>query len=179
MPKYIVLLRGINVSGQKKIKMAELRSHLAELEYSEVETYIQSGNIILKSDIHEKNEIQKSIKSLITDKYGFDVEVFVKTPADLQYVLENNPFINERNLDIERIYYTFLEKEPDITNVQKLAEYSFPPEEYILDGVNLFFYSPDGYGRAKMNNNFFENKLKVFATTRNWKTVKKLYDMTL
>jgi len=179
MPKYIVLLRGINVSGQKKIKMAELREHLAELEYSNVETYIQSGNIILKTDIHEKNEIQKSINYLITDKYGFNVEVFVKTPADLQHVLDNNPFINERNLDIERIYYTFLEKEPDITNVQKLAEYSFPPEEYILDGVNLYFYSPDGYGRAKMNNNFFENKLKVFATTRNWKTVKKLYDMTL
>ena len=78
---------------------------------------------------------------------------------------------------MSKIYLTFLNREPDADCIAELAEADYSPEEYIVEGANIFFYAAHGYGKAKMNNNFFETKLKVSATTRNWKTVMKLAEM--
>jgi uncharacterized protein (DUF1697 family) len=177
MNKYIAILRGINVSGQKKIKMADLKSHLSELNFKNIQTYIQSGNIIFEYESDDIIFLEDAIKSKINEKYGFEVPTIVITQNEIEYVLANNPFINEQGKDPERIYVTFLSDFPSITNIEKLENFNYSPEEYILDGKIIYFFSPHGYGKAKMNNNFFENKLKVEATTRNWKTVNKLFEM--
>ena len=177
METYIALLRGINVSGQKKIKMVELRAHLAELPLQNIRTYVQSGNVIFQSKKTDTAHLAKQVEEKILEKYGFEVVVLIKTVDDLVNVLENNPFLNERQEDTSRLFVTFLSEPPDPIKLEKLKEVIYHPEEYILSGKDIYFFSPRGYGKAKMNNNFFENKLKVSATTRNWKTVNTLVEL--
>lgn len=176
MKTYIALLRGINVSGQKMIKMAELKTHFEALNFHEVQTYIQSGNVVFKSADTMPTSLEHSISEMIRKVYGFEVAVLVRRPEDLRHILDNNPFL-QRGEDPERLYVTFLATSPTTAQVEKLKEYDYSPEAYALDGTTLYFFAPNGYGRAKMNNNFFESKLKVACTTRNWKTVQVLLDM--
>ena len=177
MKTYIAILRGINVSGQKKIKMADLKSLMEELNFGNVRTYIQSGNVVFECDECPAKELEKSIEEKIAGHYGFQVPTMVKTPDELEYVLHHNPFFNDPDKDPKRFYVTFLDEVPAPELVEKLKGIDYHPEAYVLDGKNIYFFSPAAYGRAKMNNNFFENKLKVAATTRNWNTVMKLVEM--
>lgn len=177
MKTYIALLRGINVSGQKKIKMADLKSHLEELYFKNIQTYIQSGNVVFEFEDKPPEELEKAILEKIKEKYAFEVPVLLKTPADLAHILTHNPFLNGRNEDITKLFVTFLFEKPASEKVEKLKEVNYSPEEYVVEEKDIYFFSPNGYGRAKMNNSFFEKKLKVFATTRNWKTVNKLKEM--
>ena len=178
METYIAILRGINVSGQKKIKMADLKVHLEELNFKNVRTYIQSGNVIFEHEATNPEGLENEIEKKISEKYGFQLPTIIKIPSELEYVLNNNPFLNDPNKAANRLYVTFLSAIPSSINIGKLKNTDHSPEEYILDGKNIYFFSPNGYGKAKMNNNFFENKLKVTATTRNWKTVNKLLEIS-
>ena len=92
-------------------------------------------------------------------------------------VRDNNPFLKDPAKDIEKFYVSFLNGEPLSEQIEKLKTFDYSPEKYHLSNTTIYIYAANGYGRAKMNNNFFESKLKVFATTRNWKTVNKLVDM--
>jgi len=177
MKTYIALLRGINVSGQKKIKMAELKTHLEELNYKNVRTYIQSGNVIFEHEAGKPQHLEKEIEKIIVEKYGFEVPTIVKSPSELEYVLKHNPFLNDPGKDIKRMYVTFLSAVPSAAYIGQLDNINHSPEEFILEGQHIWFYSPDSYSNAKMNNNFFEGKLKVHATTRNWRTVNKLLEI--
>jgi uncharacterized protein (DUF1697 family) len=178
MKTYIAILRGINVSDQKKIKMADLRALLDEIGFKEVQTYIQSGNIVFQYPETSESDLEKIIEEKIQSHYDFHVPTMVRTPEAFQYVINHNPFLQDPEKDIKRQYITFLAEQPAEENIEALKEVDHDPEEYIIDGRVIFFFSPNGYGRAKMNNNFFEKKLKVKATTRNWKTVNKLLEMT-
>jgi len=177
MTKFIALLRGINVSGQKKIKMPDLKLLFEELRFDNVETYIQSGNVIFSSIEKSSEKLEQKISSAIKKKFGFDVQVIVLTPEEIEYVLKNNPFIKKKK-DSEKLYVTFLAKSPSDENIKKLNATDYSPEEYIIDGSYIYLFVPNGYGKAKLNNNLFENKLKVFGTTRNLKTIKALFELT-
>jgi uncharacterized protein (DUF1697 family) len=175
---YIALLRGINVSGQKKIKMADLKIHFEALGYDQVQTYIQSGNVVFSAEPTDQKMVAGQIREQIKSVYGFDVPVMVKSLKEFTGVVKHNPFTDERYHQDQQIYVTFLGEAPTAENLQRLEDISYPNEEYQVDGTTIYFFSSQGYGRAKMNNNFFENKLKVTATTRNWKTVNQLIKMT-
>lgn len=172
MDTYITILRGINVSGQKKIKMADLQELFESLGFQNVRTYIQSGNVIFRSKESPQNMV-KLIEEKIMDVYGWEVPVIIRNSEELKKISKSNPFI-KKGKDEDRLYVTFLGVKPAAENLKNLDGVDYSPEKYILEGTNIYFYAPNGYGRAKMNNNFFENKLKVKATTRNWKTVNKL-----
>jgi len=177
MPNYIALLRGINVSGQKKIKMADLRSHLSDLGLSGVQTYIQSGNITFKSPAMPEEDLAATIRKKIMKAYGFEVPTLVISAATFQKIAAANPFTEAAGTDPARMLITFLEKVPGAEATGVFAQMNFPNEHFQLIGKAVYLYCPNGYGRAKLNNNFIERKLNVPATTRNWKTVLKLLDM--
>jgi uncharacterized protein (DUF1697 family) len=177
MTKFIALLRGINVSGQKKIKMSDLKALFEVIELQDVETYIQSGNVIFSSKEKSSEKLEQKISSAIKRKFGFEVHVMILTPEEIEYVLKNNSFIKKRK-DSEKLYVTFLTKSPSDENIKKLYATDYSPEEYIIDGSFIYLFVPNGYGKAKLNNNLFENKLKVFGTTRNLKTIKALFELT-
>ena len=177
MKTYIALLRGINVSGQKKIKMAELKTLFEALLFTDVQTYIQSGNVIFMHDNAHPEGLERSIRQKILEKYGFEVAVTVLSPSELRGAIAGNPFLKDPSIDLKRIYVTFLASRPLPEHIETLGSLDYSPEAYMLDGKVLYFFSPHGYGKAKLNNNYIENKLKLSATTRNWKTVNTLMEM--
>ena len=177
MKTYIALLRGINVSGQKKIRMADLKAHLEELGWEGIHTYIQSGNIVFRSTDGNPGQLAQAIKQKLQDKYGFEVPTLVLDPQELMNIIKNNPFTRDPGTTEDRLYVTFLFNLPRADLTRKLQELKQNNEQFIHDDKIIFLYYPEGYGRAVMNNNAFEKALQVEATTRNWKTINKLYEM--
>ncbi|KAA1243881.1 DUF1697 domain-containing protein [Aquimarina sp. RZ0] len=180
MKTYIALLRGINVSGQKKIKMADLRAMLENLGYASVITYIQSGNVIFKSNEETTTSLESVIKNEILNHFGYDVPVLVMTPAYLQSLYNENPFIERlKNNEIEekKMYFTMLSEVPNSKMTDQIAIHRSEGEAYFIEGKVVYFYASNGYGKTKLSNNLFEKKLKCTATTRNLKTVLKLLEL--
>lgn len=174
MNTYIILLRGINVSGKNIIKMSVLKQLLTDEGFGNVVTYIQSGNIVAESPLN-KAEVQHKIRELISGHFGWDISVFVLTPQQVQDALDHNPFPGTAAPN--RVFVTFLDKEPDAGATARLSRMDFGGDLYeIVNGV-LYFHLPGGMAQSKMNNNFFEKKLKVTATGRNLNTVRKMIEL--
>jgi uncharacterized protein (DUF1697 family) len=177
MSAYISLIRGINVSGQKKIKMDELRKLYEDLNFKNVRSYIQSGNILFDDKSKNQNELAKKIEKKISEHFGYDVSLFVLTPDELKDIRNKNPFVNRKDVDLSRLYVTVLLDKPDNNLTKKINSADYHPDEFIITDKTIYLYCPVSYGNSKLSNNFFENKLKVIATTRNWNTVNELIKM--
>ena len=175
---YIALLRGINVSGQKIIKMELLRKMVENLKFENVKTYIQSGNILFQSSISSVSEIEKIIKDGIHDAFNFDVHVKVLTPKELNQSLEMNSFLKDNSLDLKQHYFAFLDQIPLAENWEILENMDLGGEKLELNQNVLFVHYGNGAGKSKVSNNLIENKLKVKSTMRNLNTVRKLVEMT-
>lgn len=170
--QYISFLRGINVSGQKKIKMLALREYLAECGFADVVTYIQSGNLALRVDA-DASSLESSLKACIEQHTGWDVPVVVRTKDEMKEILANIPFKGKKYL-LERIYFALLHEQPSDSSLTQFNEVAFPPEEFQVIGKTVYLYSPNGAGKSKLTNNFIERKLGVSATTRNLNTMQKM-----
>jgi len=179
MNTYISLLRGINVSGHNKIKMAALRSLYESLGFSDVRSYLQSGNVVFTSAETDRSAIARSIEAAIADAYGYAVTIFVLGAADLEQVFTGNPFLAGRSEDPARLHVTFLADSPSPEMLDNLVPPANASDEFHIDGAYVYLFCPNGYGRTKLSNAFFERKLKVAATTRSWKTVTALHDMVV
>ena len=174
MKTYVVLLRGINVGGHKKTPMAELRELLTKTGFENVRTYIQSGNIILQS-LDDKTKIESKIKDAIQSHFGFDVPVIALTRANLERIFDACPFSE----DIKATsYFVLLSETPNQKLVDEVMKISYDNEEFQIIDDCIYFYSSVGYGNAKFNMNLFEKKLKIRATSRNFKTMVKLIAMS-
>ncbi len=178
MQRYISMLRGINVSGQKKIKMDALRALYAALQFNNVKSYIQSGNVIFESDESDTSSLARQIEAKIEQTFGFFVPIMIRTPQRFHDLLENNPFLSERNEEIKQLYVTFLDESPPIDALDALVQFATKAEEFHLAGKEIYIFYPNGTGRSKLSNNLIERKLGVTATTRNWRTVNKLYELS-
>jgi len=172
--KYIALLRGINVGSHKRILMADLRALLTKAGFENVETYIQSGNIVL---ISKKNpvEIEKIVKTEIHNTYGFEVPVVVRNADEWNALFDQNPYPVQEMLD--RIYVTFLHELPDADRMAVFEEMSFDGDVFKRVDKHIFLCFKTKTSNSKLTNNLIESKLKVKATSRNWKTVLKLKEM--
>lgn len=176
MKRYIALLRGINVSGQKKIKMADLKQTLENSGLQNVKTYIQSGNIVFDSEITETDMLQEKIHNAILNDFAFEVPVLVKISSQLEMILTANPFADE--VEENRLYFVLLKNPPVQSLVDEFNEVNFVNEDFSITNACVYLCCKNGYGNAKLNNNLVERKLKVQATTRNLKTMQKLIEMT-
>ena len=178
MKTYIAFLRGINVSGKNKVSMAELKELLVDQELKEVETYIQSGNVVFKSELNNNKELEKQIKAAILRHFEFNVPVIVKTVDQVKEILNQNPFkTNDENLRKQN-YYVLLNEQPKQEAVEKFKLENFVNEEFYITGNCVYLKCHAGYGKAKLNNNLVERKLKVEATTRNYRTMSKLLELS-
>ncbi|PHK27636.1 hypothetical protein VF13_41370 [Nostoc linckia z16] len=179
MNSYVALLRGINVSGQKIIKMENLRNAMESRGFQDVKTYIQSGNIVFKSD-KPKNTLQFEIADLIVKEYGFEVSVFVLDREEMYFAVENNPFSQAAEPEpagVKKLYITFLEGTPEPANFEKLINGPIGEDKVDLKGNVLYFLLKNSAADSKLSNNYIESKLKLKATTRNWNTTLKLLEM--
>jgi uncharacterized protein (DUF1697 family) len=173
---YISMLRGINVGGHKKVKMVELKSLYESLGFNDVKTYIQSGNIIFKTNnkCDSSSELIKKIELTIKEVYGFEVHVFIRSISELERIINNNPFIE---LDTSKLHITFLSDHPTNIHIKEINKVKNETEKYFFSDKEIYLFLPKGYGRTKLSNDFFEKKLSVNATTRNWRTINNLLNI--
>jgi uncharacterized protein (DUF1697 family) len=177
MNTYILLLRGINVGGHKKIKMAEFKTALEKLKFKEVQTYIQSGNVIFKHAEENLKTLTEIIESTIIKKYNFETKALVIGAKEFIKIFINNPYLPEKENELEKLYCTLLLSVPEESKIALLKEVDSPQDEFIFGLDCIYFLYHNGYGKAKISNPLVESKLKVSATTRNWKTITKLVEM--
>jgi uncharacterized protein (DUF1697 family) len=177
--KIVSLLRGINVSGQKIIRMADLRALYEGLGLGQVATYIQSGNVVFESSETDRDFLQKKIQDGISDAYGFTVPVELRSHQELMDVVADCPFGEvDPAVDGAKVAVVFLSAEPSAAQVATLGKYVNPPDELVHRGREIYLRCPGGFGKTKLTNTLLEKKLGVAATSRNWRSVRKLCEMS-
>ncbi len=177
MTTSISLLRGINAGGQKKIKMGDLVSLYEALGLKNVRTYVQSGNMLFDTAEGSGQKLSRKIEEKIQQAFGFSVAVLIRTADELQRIAKTNPFLKKGKTDITKLHVTLLSGEPNKAALKQLETIATGDDAFVIAGKEIYLYCPNGYGRTKLSNAFFEKKLKVAATTRNWNTVTALLDM--
>ena len=172
------MLRGINVSGHKMIKMEALRASFDALRFRNVETYVQSGNVVFDAANGSVATLSKKIERTILADFGFSVPVFLRTANELEEIVKRNPFLTDSAIDHSKLHITFLSDAASKTAVEELQSLAMKPEQFRIIGREIYLYCPNGYGRTRLSNTAIEKKLSLGATTRNWKTVNTLLAMT-
>ena len=172
--RYIAMLRGINVSGHKMIKMEHLRACFERLGFRNVVTYVQSGNVIFEAEGDASTSFSAKIGSRILRDFGFPVPVLLKTSKDMERIVRDNPLANQKGIDNSKLHVTFLSATAPKSAGQTLEPLATKPEQFHVSGCEVYLYCPNGYGRTKLSNTAIEKKLGVEATTRNWKSVNAL-----
>ncbi|MDH6358138.1 DUF1697 domain-containing protein [Parabacteroides sp. PF5-9] len=175
MNRYIVFLRGINVGGNATISMATLKHLLTNEGYSQVDTYLNSGNVILETK-KSKEDTEKHLQQLIEQQWGLTVAVFVKSKEDLEFILANNPFDSETESDnSKRMVVMFHETISSGRGMVILKDEKEDADYYLKDNL-IYIYYKVGVGRAKVTNPTIKQLLKRPSTSRNWNTMTKIVD---
>jgi len=175
---YAALLRGINVGGNKKVPMADLRAVLTGLGLGEVRTLLQSGNAVFTSE-EDTDRLTAVIEAALADRFGFPVRVMVRSASELRAAADANPFPDPAS-DPAKYTVTFLSGRADPERLDAIDPASCAPDEYRLGdgGRELYGHFPNGLGRSKLSPLLDKRRLGVEATTRNWNTVTRLVEMT-
>ena len=173
MKKYVLLLRGINVGGKNKITMKELKDILQTFPVTEIETYIQSGNVVLTSNEELNDDFQNKVAKAISRVKGFEPRVFVIESNKFLTALTNNPFAEANEKDL---HFYFLNNNPIRADLDSFEKIKQSTEDYNLTDAVFYLYAPEGIGRSKLATNV-ERHLKVPVTARNWRTVKKIQEL--
>jgi len=163
------------MTGHNSIKMTELSEMYRDIGFIDVETYIASGNVIFGNDDELKiPELSLKIEKMIFEKFSYNIPVLIRTPEELRGVIYSNPFREEKNLDLAKMAVIFLYKKTSEAEIQRIADIDYPPDKFKVIGSEIFIYCPNGFGRTKLYTNFFEKKMGVIGTARNWKTINTL-----
>lgn len=175
--KYVALLRGINVAGQKSIKMADLKKLFEDLKFKNIETYIQSGNVVFSYHEWQTGPMVTAIEKAIQKKFGFEVDVVVRTEKDWPKILKGNPYTAEAKKEPKFLHVVALEAKPKAPKLDELETYCQNGEKFTLKGSELYVYYGAGAGKSKLVLGVIEKKLGTSGTARNWLTMQTLAEM--
>ena len=175
MSKRILLLRGINLGPNRRVAMPKLRETLTAAGMKDVQTYVQSGNVVVSSR-KSPDKLARETERAIADEFGFDVDVVVRTRDELAAVVKRNP-LGDVVDNPKRYQVSFLTQEPDQQVVHELAELAHESERLVANGRELYAWHPEGVARSKLWAALAGKKLGVTATARNWTTVTTLLEM--
>jgi uncharacterized protein (DUF1697 family) len=173
MIRYVAFLRGINVSGQKLIKMEALRQYFELPGFKNIVSYIQSGNVLFDSKETDEAKLLAKIEKQLAKQLGYEVPVVLRSVAEMKEVIGGNPFKDEPADSVRKLYVHFLSGAPDKAQHSCLDSYKSDQEEIKIVGREMYFLAP-GFGNTKLTNSLIEKKLGVTATARNWATVNKV-----
>jgi uncharacterized protein (DUF1697 family) len=177
MQTHLALLRGINVSGHRMIKMEALKIALEKIGFQNVQTYIQSGNVFVDTIEENAAKVGFIIKLEIQKTFGHDVPVVVIAKKDLELCLTNNSYLKLNDIDTKKLYVAFISTELKPENINDLKISNFKPDEAIIDKSRIYIKYEIGAGKTKLDQNYIEKKLNVVATIRNWNSVTKLLEI--
>jgi uncharacterized protein (DUF1697 family) len=176
MPVTISLLRGINVGGNKKIRMAELKALYESLGFAHVQTLLQSGNVVFATD-SDPVLLAGQLEAAILATFGFESKIILRTCAELRAITEQHPYTAGQLAEPSKALVTFLAEAPDDTAIHTLLNDHQGPEALHVIGREAFAFYTDGAGRSKLTNVFIEKRLRTTGTARNWNTILKLRDL--
>ena len=172
MQTYISFLRGVNMTGHNSIKMTELSALFNSIGLNDAETFIQSGNVIFrKAGRVPVSALMVNIEKAILERFNFTIPVMIRTKRELSDLFTSNPFLGATDFDPAKMAVLFLHDEPSEKQIQKVTGIDYPPDKFKIAGREIFIYCPNGFGRTKLYTNFFEKKMGVTGTARNWKTI--------
>jgi len=174
MKTYVLLLRGVTPTGKNRVPMAELRVALTEAGLVNVRTYIQSGNVIARSNL-DHVRLGHLVHDIIAKSSGADITVITRTPGQFQSILERSPF---PVADSARIYFSLLAALPSPEPLQGMLETDFAPDQIRIVADTIYTLYATILSDSRFNNNYFERKLKVAATTRNFNTMTRLAELS-
>ena len=175
MTTYVALLRAVNLGRRNKVAMADLRALFERLGAHDVTTYLQSGNVVFGSSGAAAAELTRAIEDEIRRELGLDIAVLLRTSAEMATIRSSNPFA--ASAERPQLHVTFLAARPAAARVRELAGEGMAPDELHVARREIYLYCQNGYGRTKLTNAYFERRLGVVATTRNWTTVTKLAEL--
>jgi uncharacterized protein (DUF1697 family) len=173
MPRYVALLRSVNVAGHGRLAMADLVRSFETLSHRDVSTYIQTGNVLFTSSSKSPARLASGLEAQLAKDFGAAPAVIVRTVDDLLRVGESSPYAKAK-ADPARHHVTFLAQAP---SAARLASFKVPAsrrDELVIDGLEVYVHTPDGYATTKLTGSYLERHLGVLSTTRNWNTVTKL-----
>jgi uncharacterized protein (DUF1697 family) len=177
MAVIISMLRGVNVGGHNRIKMDALRALYESLNLRDAETYVQSGNVIFRTEERDAARLAKQIEDGIERKFQFRPVVILRTAAEMRDVVARNPFAKRHGIEPNKLLVTFLASDPGAEAREKVLEVKCHPEELRIHRRELYIYFPNGMGRSKLSSSALEKTLKTPGTGRNWTSVTKMLEM--
>ncbi len=176
MPRYVALLRSVNVAGHGRIAMQELRASFEALDYTGVTTYIQTGNVLFSTASRSETAISAAIEQRLAEDFGDSPAVIVRTVPELQRIARASPYARA-GAHPSRHHVTFLASAPAKAALAALALPSSGRDQLVVDGREVYVHTPDGYSETKFTGSYLERRLGVVSTTRNWNTVTKLSEL--
>ena len=179
MTAFISLFRGINVGGNRLVKMTELKTLHESLSLQNVTTYIQSGNVVFTSDIADATQLERNIEKAFEERFSFHSHVAVRSLPDLQAIIANTPFQHSHDKESKWIAVLFLVTPAADNALEEIRKVYNGPEEIVILGKEAYIYYPEGMGRSKLTPALLEKKLGASNTARNWNTVLKLQELAV
>src|SRR5712692_9454840 len=177
MAVIISMLRGVNVGGHNKMKMDALRALYESMKLRDARTYVQSGNVIFRTDERDMARLAKRIEDGIERKFGFQSDVILRTAAEMREVIARNPFAKRRGIEPGKLLVSFLASEPGEEARERLRQMKCDPEELRIERRELYIYFPNGMGRSKLQWARLDKILKTPGTGRNWNSVTRMLEM--
>jgi uncharacterized protein (DUF1697 family) len=171
---YLALLRGINVGGKNKLPMSALHDLFASAGCRDVRTYIQSGNVIFRADPTVVASLPGVISMQIAERFGYRMPTVLRTAEQMGDVIRNNPFLTQGAPE-DALHVLFLAGRPNARDIAVLDPDRSPPDTFVVRGQEIYLRLPNGVGRTKLTNDYFDTKLGTTSTGRNWRTVTKLF----
>jgi uncharacterized protein (DUF1697 family) len=173
---HVALLRGINVGGKNKLPMKQLAAMFAAAGCENVQTYIQSGNVVFCAKPTLARKIGSLIADAIADEVGLQIPVVSRTGAQLREVAQGNPFLDD-GVDPKALHVAFLAKKPPASRVEALDPDRSPPDTFVVSGSEIYLHLPNAVARTKLTNQYLDRTLGTTSTIRNWRTVLRLAEM--
>ena len=170
---HVALLRGLNVGGHNRITMKDLAAVFSAAGCVDVETYIQSGNVLFTAKATVVRKVPELVAATLEKDFEINSPVVLRDAAELAAVVKGNPFL-KRSEDLSTLHVGFLATVPEPARVKALDPARSPPDEFVVKGRELYLHFPKGLGRSKLTNAWFDSQLATLSTVRNWNTVLEL-----
>jgi uncharacterized protein (DUF1697 family) len=172
---YVSMLRGVNVGGHGRLKMAAVKDAYAAIGLGHVHTLLQSGNVVFTSRVNDRQALAKRIMQEIERRFDLQIEVLIRTLDEIRMLVARGP--TTPRADPSKLLVMFLARVPDARAQSALLKEHKGPEMIEIRGPEIYLYYPNGVGRSKLTSAFLENKLDAAGTARNWSTLSKLVEL--
>lgn len=177
MPTWVCLLRAVNLGAHNKVPMPALRKALVAEGFEDVRTYVQSGNIVARSPLSSPGQVAGRVTRLVSEEFGVDAPVVVRTLSELDRVVDRNPFPEAARERPKGLHVVFLDGTPDPVRVAELHDHELARGLCLVDADHLYVDYRDGVHTSRLTAQLFARVLQVEGTARNWRTVMALQEL--